>query len=177
MLASAAAQSREALPAIASSTGRRSGGDLEMTRRISAVAVCCSCASVSARCSSACGAPDGPLSLVLPSGTPHARQNLACEGLSCLHPGHVMPEPPSGRCDRRSEPWAETNRPGLVWSRTRSAGSPVQLAGFPRSWLTRRASADAGAQSRRCPYGGLGERAGARFGVEIVPALLHCRPP
>src|SRR5215470_19703366 len=97
MSASVAPQSRAALVATASSTGSRSFGELEIRLRISLVAVCCSCASVSARCSSACGTPDGPLSLVLPSGTPHARQNLACEGLSCLHPGHVMPEPPSGR--------------------------------------------------------------------------------
>src|SRR5262249_47731862 len=39
-----------------------------------------------------------------------------------------MPEPPTGRGDRRSERWAETNRPGVAWSRTRPQGLPVQLA-------------------------------------------------
>src|SRR5215831_10865258 len=89
-----------------------------MTRRISAVALCCSVPSINARRSSAYGTPRGPLSLVLLSGTPHARQNLACDGLSCWHRGHVMPEPPSGRGGERSERWAETNRPRLAWSRT-----------------------------------------------------------
>src|SRR5215472_4401008 len=176
MSASVALQSRAALVATASSTGSRSFGELEIRLRISLVAVCCSCASVSARCSSACGAPDGPLSLVLPSGTPHARQNLACEGLSCWHRGHFMPEPPGSRVGGRSEPWAETNRPRLAWSRTRAPAS-VQLAGCRRSWLPHRESAAAGAQSRRCPYSPLGARVGVRFWVGIVPALLDCRPP
>src|SRR5215813_6385223 len=34
-----------------------------------------------------------------------------------------MPEPPSSQGGGRSERWAETNRPGLGWSRTRSHGS------------------------------------------------------
>ena len=42
-----ASHNRAALSAIASKTGWRSVGELEMTRRISAVAVCCSSASVS----------------------------------------------------------------------------------------------------------------------------------
>src|SRR5262247_937701 len=36
-----------------------------------------------------------------------------------------MPKPPSSRVGERSEPWAETNRPRLAWSRTRSP-APVQ---------------------------------------------------
>src|SRR5262245_27333086 len=118
----------------------------------------------------------GPLSLRIPRDTPHGRQNLACEGLSCWHRGHVMPEPPSGRVGERSEPWAETNRPRLAWSRTR-ASAPVQLAGCKRSWLPHWESAIAGGQSRRCPYSRLGARAGVRFWVGIVPAPLHRRPP
>src|SRR5215471_14330654 len=62
-----------------------------------------------------------------------------------------MPKPPGSRGGERSEPCAETNRPRLAWSRTR-APAPVQLAGCRRSWLPHRASAAAGAQSRRCPY-------------------------
>src|SRR5215831_10247484 len=107
-----------------------------MTRRISAVALCCSAPSVSACCSCAYGTPGWPLSLALLSGTPHARQKSACEGLSYWHRGHFMPEPPSGRVGERSEPWAETTRPGLAWSRTRSHGSrlgTVCLAAFRRS--------------------------------------------
>src|SRR5262249_39981801 len=63
-----------------------------------------------------------------PTGAPHSRQNLACEGLSCWHRGHVMPGPPSGRVGGRSEQWAETNRSRLVWSRTRSHGSRLGTA-------------------------------------------------
>ena len=44
----AAPQNRAALSATTSMTGWRSVGELEMTRRISAVAVCCSSDSVSA---------------------------------------------------------------------------------------------------------------------------------
>src|SRR5215813_1467978 len=99
-----------------------------MTRRISAVALCCSAPSVSACCSCAYGTPGWPLSLALLSGTPHARQKSACEGLSYWHRGHFMPEPPSGRVGERSEPWAETTRPGLAWSRTRSHGSRLGTA-------------------------------------------------
>ena len=44
-----APQTRAALSATTSITGWRSVGELEMTRRISAVAVCCSSASVSSR--------------------------------------------------------------------------------------------------------------------------------
>src|SRR5215472_5682960 len=142
-----------------------------MTRRISAVALCCSAPSVSARCSSVYGAPDGPLSLVLPSGTPHSRQNLAREGLSCWHRGHFMPEPPSGRVGERSGTWAETNRLGLAWSRTRSGGSPVQLAGCRRSWLPHRASAVAGGQSGRCPYSRPEEPSGVDFPELSLPPL------
>src|SRR5215813_13707077 len=113
-----AAQSLAAFSRSVSSTGRRSKAERLITLRTSEVAACCSRASDSACCSSAYGAPGGPLSPVLPRGSPHARQNLACEGLSCWHRGHVMPEPPSGRVGERSEPWAETNRLGLAWSRT-----------------------------------------------------------
>jgi hypothetical protein len=49
MAASVAPQKRAALSATTSMTGWRSVGELEMTRRISAVAVCCSRASVSSR--------------------------------------------------------------------------------------------------------------------------------
>ena len=72
---------------------------LRTCERSYAVALCCSVPSVNARRSSAYGTPGGPLSLVLLSGMPHARQKLACDGLSCWHRGHVMPEPPSGRSE------------------------------------------------------------------------------
>ena len=49
MTASGASHSRAALLATASSTGWMSVGELLMTRRISAVAVCCSSDSVSSR--------------------------------------------------------------------------------------------------------------------------------
>src|SRR5215475_14237225 len=142
-----------------------------MTRKILAVALCCSAPSVSARCSSGYAAPDGPPLAVLLRWTPHSRQKLACEGLSYWHPGHVMPEPPSGRGVGRSEPWAETNRPRLAWSRTRSDGSPVQLAGCRRSWLRHRASAVAGGQSGRCPYSRPEEPSGVDFPELSLPPL------
>ena len=49
IVASAAPQSRAALSTTVSITGWRSVGELEMTRRISAVAVCCCSASVRSR--------------------------------------------------------------------------------------------------------------------------------
>jgi len=42
-----------------------------------------------------------------------------------------MQEPPSGQVGERSEPWAETNRPRLAWSRTRSSGSRLGTARSP----------------------------------------------
>ena len=48
-VASSAPHTTRALRGMVSSTGWRSVGELEMTRRISAVAVCCSSASVSSR--------------------------------------------------------------------------------------------------------------------------------
>src|SRR5262245_28417197 len=49
---------------------------------------------------------------------PHVGQNAALGGVFCWHRGHVMPKPPDGRDNVGSEPWAETNRPRLAWSRT-----------------------------------------------------------
>jgi hypothetical protein len=49
MKTSGASQSRETLFATTSNTGARSVGELEITRRISAVAVCCSSDSESSK--------------------------------------------------------------------------------------------------------------------------------
>src|SRR5215470_399194 len=154
-------------------TGCTSVGELLITRRISAVAVCCSRASPNERLNPSISSLSRSISLLTSAydlwieaaastGVPHSRQNLAWGGLSCLHPGHVMPEPPSGRVGERSEPWAETNRPRLAWSRTR-APAPVQLAGCRRSRLPHRASAVAGSQPSRCPYSQPGVRARIPF--------------
>src|SRR5215813_9589021 len=102
---------------MASKTGCASVGELLMIPRISAVAACWSRASLKERSSSAQG-DDGSLLLGSLKGVPHSSQNFATARFSCWHRGHVMPEPPSGRVGGRSEPWAETNRPRLAWSRT-----------------------------------------------------------
>src|SRR5215471_13400917 len=76
-----------------------------------------------------------------------------------------MPNLPAAGSAKGLEPWAETNRPGLVWSRTRSKGAPVR-----RSWLPHRASVVAGSQSGRCAYSQPGARAGVWFsGFESFP--------
>src|SRR5215470_13628567 len=101
---------------MASKTGRTLVGELEMTLRISAVAVCCSCASaprfsVSAKRFSMSGTRGASLLYALRrlartrlafriselalSPAPQAMQNLACEGFSCWHWGHFMRGPPS----------------------------------------------------------------------------------
>src|SRR5262244_2307657 len=90
-----------------------SEGELEMIRRISPVAVCCSRASVRERCTSAYDGAGWALPPSCRRAVPHSRQNLWLVGLSCWHRGHVMPEPPSGRGGEGSEAWAEINRPDL----------------------------------------------------------------
>src|SRR5215813_15309246 len=62
-----------------------------------------------------------------PSELPEGRTTLPAElmagGILLLAPGPRHAGPPSGRVGERSEPWAETNRPRLAWSRTRLHGS------------------------------------------------------
>src|SRR5215471_15635885 len=178
-----ALRSRTALRTIVSKTGRMSLGDDEMTLRISAVAACCSAASASWRLRSctcpnaaaarfSCARPLAPSllgALLLtgsfldfvrtPSLAPQATHRRALEGFACWHRGHFMPKPPNHRIGERSEPWAETNRPRLAWSRTRSdksrlgrrvsvtsrqacdarhvrlRDSVIRVAGCPRLWL------------------------------------------
>src|SRR5215469_7914610 len=174
---SRASHSRFAHAAIVSKTGCAFVGELLMTPRISAVAVCCSRASLRERCTSAYDGAGWTSPWWRWRGVPHSPQNFIVGRFSCWHRGHVMPEPPSGRGVGRSEPWVETNRPRLVWSRTRSDGSPVQLAGCRRSWLRNRASAVDGGQSVDALTAGPEQGPGFLSCVQILPALLHCRPP
>src|SRR5262245_40228759 len=109
---------RAAFSATASRTGWTSVGELEMMRRISAVAVCCSRASIAERCTSAYDGAGWVFASGCWRGVPHSSQNLAATRFSCWQRGHVMPEPPSGRVGEGSELWAETNRPRPAWSRT-----------------------------------------------------------
>src|SRR5262249_60137744 len=97
-------------------------GDVLIIFRMSAVAVCCSKASVATRCKSAYDGADGASAWGRWRGVPHSPQNFIVGRFSCLHRGHVMPKPPGSRGGERSEPWAETNRLRLAWSRTRSYG-------------------------------------------------------
>src|SRR5215475_3074917 len=100
---SSAPHNRAALSATASSTGCSSVGELLMTRRIPAVAACCSSASVrdrlrrSTSSSSSRYADDAPEV----NGVPHAKQNLACDGLTCSHRVHLIPESPQVRSSER----------------------------------------------------------------------------
>jgi len=61
-----------------------------MTRRISAVAVCCSNASIRERCKSSYGGAGWALPSGRRRGVPHSSQNLAPARFSCWHRGHVM---------------------------------------------------------------------------------------
>ena len=85
-----ASQSRTALSAMASNTGWTSVGELQMTRRISPVAVCCSSASLRALVISAYDGAGGPLGVAV-RGVPHSPQNFACGRFSCWHRGHRIP--------------------------------------------------------------------------------------
>ena len=86
IVASKASHRRAALVNTAANTGWTSVGELEMTRRISAVAVCCSSASLRALVISAYDGAGGPLGLAV-RGVPHAPQNFACGRFSCWHRG------------------------------------------------------------------------------------------
>jgi hypothetical protein len=114
MDASGAPQTRAALLTTASNTGWRFVGDVLMTRRISAVAVCCSRDSLRARarCStsrsrSACDAPGDTLALVRWRSLPHSSQNLACGRFSCWHRGHASRRLPASRAGNGQDRWRE----------------------------------------------------------------------
>src|SRR5262245_46601920 len=86
---------------MASNVGCRSVGELEITRRILAVALCCSCASASSRSRAlrafVISAYDGAgelLGLAAVSGMPHFSQKFAWGRFSCWQAGHSMPTPP-----------------------------------------------------------------------------------
>src|SRR5262245_27511652 len=96
-----APQSVTALRTIASNTGWTSVGELEITRRISLVAVCCSRASPNDRlrlsisvfrCACEPVVRSGPL-----KGSAQFSQNLAVGRFSCWHRGHFISEPPNHR--------------------------------------------------------------------------------
>jgi hypothetical protein len=61
-----------------------------VTRRISAVPVCCSCASLRALVISAYDGVGEPFGLAL-RGVPCASQNVACGRFSCWHRGQGIP--------------------------------------------------------------------------------------
>ena len=65
-------------------------------------------------------------------GRPTPRAELSVRyGVVLLAPGTRHAGPPSGRDGKRSEPWAETNRPRVAWSRTRHRiTGPDQGLGF-----------------------------------------------
>src|SRR5215469_14987159 len=65
-----------------------------MTRRISAVAVCCSRASVATRCKSAYDGAGGASSWGRWRGVPHSPQSFIVGRLSCWHRGHVIQDLP-----------------------------------------------------------------------------------
>src|SRR5262249_10007892 len=84
-------------------------GDVLIIFRMSAVAVCCSKASVATRCKSAYDGADGASAWGRWRGVPHSPQNFIVGRFSCLHRGHVMQGLPGGRVGEGSEPWAETS--------------------------------------------------------------------
>src|SRR5215467_5422226 len=116
MFTSSASHNRAALSATASSTGWSSVGELLITRRIPAVAACCSSASVKERLrlstASLSSAYVGSAPHV--SGVPHVRQNLACGGFTCSHRVHLMPEPPHVRSEQRHGGGPESSPSGMA---------------------------------------------------------------
>src|SRR5262249_8603499 len=108
-----ASHRRMALCAIASKTGWASVGELEITRRISAVAVCCSTDSVSAllmRSTSVfSSAYDAVVGLTPFKGLAQSSQNLAVGRFSCWHRGHFMPRPSQRLGRERSEGYRKTS--------------------------------------------------------------------
>src|SRR5437899_6392741 len=87
-----ASESCTALLRMLLKTGWRSVGELEITRRISRVAVCCSRASVRSRSSSAYDLLAGDRL----RGVPHLLQYVWLVELSCWHREQCMLRPPSG---------------------------------------------------------------------------------
>jgi hypothetical protein len=162
MLESMAPQSRAALSATTSITGWRVVGELEMTRRISLVAVCCSSASLRALVISAHDGAGRPLGLAV-RGVPHTPQNFILGACSCWHPGQGMlasPESGSLSCLPEVKPHgtraaAGARRSGRSWGSraTRPHRDPASDArwavlgrGSPWSlWGRRRAGQRSGA--------------------------------
>src|SRR5262245_4858413 len=120
-------QSRSALRAIVSNTGCASVGVLEMTRRISPVAVCCSCASTNSRLRVWSCSCDAALSLSASARrfsrsrtlAPSSLGMRATGGLACLDLAGFGPRP-------ISLPLTPMNRPG-----TGEANPPVRARGPP----------------------------------------------
>src|SRR5262249_41120323 len=80
-----------------------SEGELEMIRRISPVAVCCSRASVRERCTSAYDGAGWAPPWGRWRGVPHSPQNFIVGRFSCWHLGHVMPDlPAAGAAEGRN---------------------------------------------------------------------------
>src|SRR5262245_8377439 len=100
--ASYAPQTRAALPAMLSSTGCRFVGELEITRRISLVAVCCARDSVRERLrvsTSVVRCAFDPVGGLAPlRGLAQSSQNFAVGRFSCWHRGHFIAySPRAGR--------------------------------------------------------------------------------
>src|SRR5262245_1851524 len=126
-----------ALSAIASKTGCTSVVEREMIRRISAVAVCCSAASVRAWLRRSISRPSSAYDLrpvAAPStGDPHFRQKFASGGFSCWHRGHFIGYSP--RAGRGSG--LATIARGLGKGQQEEPGLPSQAISL-RSYFTLR---------------------------------------
>jgi hypothetical protein len=93
IVTSKASHRRAALVDTAANTGWTSVGEQEITRRISAVAVCCSSASLRALVISAYDGAGGPLGVAVVSGVPHSPQNFTVGAFPCRQRGHFILEP------------------------------------------------------------------------------------
>src|SRR5215470_1673130 len=165
-----ASHSRAAFAAMASNTGWMSPGELLMTRRISLVAVCCSCASVKERCKSAYGGAGWALPSGCRKGVPHSSQNFAAARFSCWHRGHVMPQPPSSRGGGRSEPWLrltaqdshgqEPGPRGHAWGQRAGWASPSSPVAQPLKWTQLITQAATGLSPETVRRGGERDRCG-----------------
>ena len=162
IVASKASHRRAALVNTAANTGWTSLGELEMTRRISAVAVCCSSASLRALVSSAYDGAGGPLGLAV-RGVPHSPQNFTC-GRSRAGTGDIAyrASPESGSsaaCQAQrhgTRAAAGARRPG----RSVGTGAPT----LPRPGLGRQM----GGSGRGSPWSLWGDPVGGSDGSELT---------
>ena len=141
--ASSALHSRAAFSATAWSTGSISVGELEMARRISAVAVCCSSASVSSRLRASSAWNSRAFSTAMTAWLAKAASRSICSGVNARTSWRQIEMTPTGTPSRSSGTQTPSARP---------AASPSRAArGLPRRRHGRRSCPGCGPAGARPP--------------------------